>query len=440
MAKVKLHKTQLEVANDTHRFRVICAGRRWGKSVLSRLIVLKWAIENPGLYWVVSPTYKQAKQIHWREFKKEIPQDWIAKKPNEVELSLTLKNGSVIELKGAENPDALRGVKLRGLCVDEIASIRNWDWLWQEVLRATLTDYTAPSIFISSPKGFNHFYDLYQKGTDIESTYKSWRFTSYDNPFVPSEEIDQARKELTEATFAQEYLADFRSATGLAHPQFDRNIHILKPFNIPSTWAPSRGFDYGSTHPTASIRARVDPDGNGFIDRSYSRSGTLIEEHARTILSQDYGMGMVPAWGDPSGAQWFMEFARHSLAIQPATHESGTSSWVEFCVEKVNEKLKPVIGHTVRLPDGEIINDAPKLFVLDTAENKPLIDQIENLKWKMLSDNKTTLPSLDEDIDQEKYGHFDLCAALRYWAVSYTGVRRVSAPQQWKKDAWRIGR
>ena len=149
--QVKVSKWQYEVYKDEHRFRIVCSGRRSGKSVLSRLIVLDWATKQPGLYWIVSPTYKQSKQIHWREFQREIPFQWIAKK-NEVDLSITLKNGSLIELKGAENPDALRGVKLRGLVIDEIASIRNWDWLWQEVLRATLTDYEAPAIFISTPK------------------------------------------------------------------------------------------------------------------------------------------------------------------------------------------------------------------------------------------------------------------------------------------------
>jgi hypothetical protein len=146
---INLHRGQLEVANDTHRFKVLAAGRRWGKSVLAQLIVLKWAVENPGrLFWIVSPTIVQSKQIHWRQLQKIVPLSLIEKK-NEVERSLTLKNGSIIELKGAENPDALRGVKLKGLVIDEIASIRNWDWLWSEVLRPTLTDYEAPAIFIS---------------------------------------------------------------------------------------------------------------------------------------------------------------------------------------------------------------------------------------------------------------------------------------------------
>jgi hypothetical protein len=190
--------------------------------------ILDQATKQPGLYWIVSPTYKQSKMIHWRDYDKEIPKDWVAKK-NEVELSLTLTNGSVIELKGAENPDALRGVKLRGLVIDEIASIRNWDWLWSEVLRPTLTDFQAPAIFISTPKGFNHFYDLFEQGKK-EGDYKSWRFTSYDNPVIQKGEIDAAKKELTEDTFYQEYLAEFKRYTGLVYKNFDRDIHVIEPF------------------------------------------------------------------------------------------------------------------------------------------------------------------------------------------------------------------
>jgi hypothetical protein len=231
MSKIKLIDWQLEVARDPHRFKVICAGRRSGKSVLSRLTILKWATSEVGRYWIVSPTYKMSKMIHWQELQKEVPRSWVEKK-NEVELSLTLKNGSIIELKGAENPDTLRGVKLRGLIIDEIASIPNWSWLWSEVLRPTLTDYSAPAMFISTPKGFNHFFDLYQSGMGTQKDYKSWKFNSYDNPFISKEELDAARKELTEDTFQQEYMADFRKYTGLVYKDFDRLVHVIEVLQL----------------------------------------------------------------------------------------------------------------------------------------------------------------------------------------------------------------
>lgn len=260
--KIDLHNGQYAVATDTHRFRTICAGRRWGKSVLARLILLKWATTKPGLYWIVSPNYRQSKQNHWDALKKEIPPEWIAKK-NEVDLSLTLQNGSIIQLKGAENPDTLRGVKLRGLVIDEIASIRSWDWLWSEVLRPTLTDYEAPALFISTPKGYNHFYDLFMLGQSDNPTYKSWRFTSYDNPYIPKAEIDAAKTELTEDTFSQEYLADFRKYTGLVYKDFDRSVHVQELDDFRPVFY-LRGLDRGFRNPTALPLIGVDADDNWY--------------------------------------------------------------------------------------------------------------------------------------------------------------------------------
>jgi len=417
MIQVKLHRGQKEIALDAHKYRIICAGRQWGKSVLSRMIVLKWASENQGIYWIVSPTYRQGKQNHWRQLLREVPRKWIVKQ-NEVELSITLQNGSVIELKGAENPDSLRGAKLNGLVVDEIASIRNWDWLWNEVLQATLLVNDAPAIFISTPRGFNHFYNLFNQGQGGHESYKSWRFTSYDNPFITKANIDEKKKELFEDTFAQEYLADFRTATGLAHKVWDRAIHLIDNFDIPDTWSYARGFDYGSAHPTASVRVAVDSEDNWFVDSCYKQSGRSISEHATTILSEDYGKGFVICYGDPSGAQWFTEFQQNNLNIQPANKEIGQAarSWVEYGVERINERLKPVPGRTVRLPDGRVINNAPCLFVLKRPATNVFVGEVELLKWKETSTGET-LPSLDETDDPT--GHFDLMAALRYLTVSF---------------------
>src|SRR3990167_9269431 len=125
--EVHLSPWQTTVWEDQHRFRVVCAGRRSGKSVLAQLTVIHWATQEKGDYYIVAPTYRQAKEIHWRGIQGYLPPQLIDSK-NETELSITLKNGSRISLKGAENPDALRGVKLRGLVIDEIASIRNWNW------------------------------------------------------------------------------------------------------------------------------------------------------------------------------------------------------------------------------------------------------------------------------------------------------------------------
>src|SRR3990167_3089737 len=367
--KVVLNPWQLEVAKDEHRFKVICAGRRSGKSVLARLTLLKWALEKAGTYYLVSPTYRQAKSIHWTELRKEVPRDWVLKK-NEVELSITLKNGSIIELKGAENPDALRGVKLRGLVIDEIASIRNWEWLWSEVLRPTLTDYQSPALFISTPKGYNHFYELYQAGQidNGDGGYKSWRFTSYDNPYIPKGEIDNAKKELTGDTFQQEYMADFRKYTGLVYKEFQREVNVIEPFTIPESWELYRAIDFGSTNPTACLWIAVDGDGNTFIYNEHYETGQTIDYHAGIINSKTGSTHIQQTFGDPSGAQWISEFAQRGIYITPANKEVGTNfnSWVRFGIEKVSEQLKRTPG---KLVEGIKATESgtPALFIFSTC-------------------------------------------------------------------------
>jgi phage terminase large subunit len=430
--KVQLHDGQYEVAKDTHRFRVICAGRRWGKSVLSRLIVYDWATKEPGLYWIVSPTYKQARMIHWREILKEIPKDWIERTINsQGSEAIYLKNGSIIELKGAENPDNLRGVKLRGIVVDEIASIKNWEWLWSEVLRPTLTDYSAPAIFISTPKGFNHFYELYQRGEDGMGDYMSWRFTTYDNPMISEREIETAKAELTEETFAQEYMADFRQYTGLVYKEFNPEIHVVKPFDIPSDWDVYGGMDFGSTNPTVHLWIAVDKDKNKWIFDEHYVSGRTIDYHTGIIRSNQYFGRLSNSYADPSGKQWIDEFATRGLYVTPAIKETGTAQdkWVLYGIEKVREQLKALPGHYV----GQLGKDhQPKMFVFNTCKNT--INEFQNYSWKEKKQDHLNEPdqvekSMDHSMD-----------ALRYFVVSYKTAPKVEVPQQWEDRQWRIGK
>ena len=451
--QVRLTPWQSTVARDPHRFRIVCAGRRSGKSFLAQRIVLKWATEHVGRYWIVSPTYKQSKQIHWNDLRAAIPREWIVKK-NEVDLSITLANGSTIELKGAENPDALRGVKLRGLVVDEIASIRNWDWLWLEVLRPTLTDYEAPALFISTPKGYNHFYELYQMGqgsaesgdSQPVAAYKSWRFTSYENPHVNPAELDAQRKELTEDTFAQEYLADFRKHTGLVYKDFTREIHVVDPFELPDSWVVYRGVDFGSTNPTACLWVAVDSDDNWFVVDEHYATGETIDYHAGLINSRSLSARVSATYGDPSGAQWINEFAQRGIYITKANKEVGQAfnTWVTFGIEKVAEKLKPTPGHVV--PSVRVVAEAgaPALFVFSSCTNT--IREFETYRWKekpetadvekivkIVVDEQGNEREVIQEIQRLKAepekANDHAMDALRYFAVSYRKRESFTPPQ-----------
>ena len=148
-----LSTAQQEIADDNHRFRVVVAGRRFGKTHLAIRELCYYGRIPDREVWYIAPTYRQAKQIVWRKLKHRL-QDlrWI-KKINESELSIILKNGSTIALKGADNADSLRGVGLDFMVMDEFADID--PEAWYETLRPTLSDKQGGALFIGTPKGLN---------------------------------------------------------------------------------------------------------------------------------------------------------------------------------------------------------------------------------------------------------------------------------------------
>lgn len=377
--QVVLHEGQLQVANDDHRFRIICAGRRWGKSVLARLLVLQWATLKAGVYWIVSPTYRQGKQNHWLELKKEIPKEWV-EKWNEVELSCTLKNGAVIALKGAENPDGLRGVKLRGLVIDEIASIRNWEWLWSEVLRPTLTDYEAPALFISTPKGFNHFYELFEQGQHADSIYKSWRFSSYDNPYIPSSEIDQAKAELPDDTFQQEYLAGFTRFTGLIYKEFllDRHVHSFEhTYNQHGDY--QFGLDFAVRGWVAMICTYIDTNGEIWHLDEYKVQGLTATEHATAIINILKLYAPLEKWtgyADPSGFNKTQQSAIYSPTRDNNMLWSLADEYLEagLPIVRANNEVAPGINYVRQLHRSHKIHVHPRL--------SSYVDEKLQYQWK----------------------------------------------------------
>lgn len=355
--KVLLHKGQYEVVSDKHRFKIVCAGRRWGKSVLARMIMWQWASENPGLYWIVAPTFQQGMDIHWLQgYKQELPDSQVLKW-NDSALSVTLKNHSMIQIKSAEQPDRLKGVKLRGLIVDEIATLRNWDWIWQEALRPTLTDYEAPAIFISTPKGYNHFYKLFQQGQSEFTNYKSWKFTSYDNPYIPKLEIDQARKELSDDYFMQEYMADFRKYTGLVYKELERATHVkdipIEEF-APVYWL--LGVDRGFTNPSAVCLVAVNKDGDWYQTDELYVPGLTNPQLFNNLKSLVEGKNMELCTMDSAQAgdiQELMDISSENntnIDLIPVRKQAGESGvdYVRWKIQKMTERLKPREGRNPR--------------------------------------------------------------------------------------------
>ena len=238
----KLTRPQFEVFDTNERFRVVVAGRRFGKTFLSIAELIDVAVPKAGSHcWYVAPTYKAAKEIAWDMLIARIPPEWI-RKSNETALTLTLINGSTIALKGAEKPDNLRGRSLDFVVMDEFADMR--PEAWYEVIRPSLSDRQGSALFIGTPKGRNHFYDLWTQGADGNPDWHSFQYTTIDGGQVAPEEIEAAKRDLDERTFNQEYNAQFVNYSGIIYYNFSREesvnrsaddgsmLHIGMDFNL----------------------------------------------------------------------------------------------------------------------------------------------------------------------------------------------------------------
>jgi len=234
---MKLSEPQKKVAHSQARFKVLVTGRRFGKTTLAIRQLAFYARKPDTLCWYVAPSYRQAKQIAWVQLKKILNDlNWV-KKINEAELTLYLKNGSRICLRGADNKDSLRGVGIDGILVlDECADID--EEAWSQVLRPTLSDMGGHALFCGTPKGMNWFHDLYQQGQrKTDSNWESWQFTTLQGGWVPSDEIEQAKKDLDAKTFRQEYEATWETYSGIVYYGFNmtHNVgHITPPEDITS--------------------------------------------------------------------------------------------------------------------------------------------------------------------------------------------------------------
>ncbi len=237
-----LTKPQSSIYHNDDRFRVVVAGRRFGKTFLSTVELITQSLKGKGRHcWYVAPTYKAAKEIAWDMMLATLPKEYI-QKTNESSLTVTLWNGSVISLKGAEKPDNLRGRSLDFVVMDEFADMR--PEAWYEVIRPSLSDRQGSALFIGTPKGRNHFYDLWTQGADGNPDWEAFQYTTIDGGQVAPEEIEAAKRDLDERTFNQEYNAQFVNYSGIIYYNFSREesvnrsaddgsmLHIGMDFNL----------------------------------------------------------------------------------------------------------------------------------------------------------------------------------------------------------------
>ena len=410
---IYLKPAQCTVFSNSARFRVLVAGRRFGKTFLS-LVELCQAAWKPGhLAWYVAPTYKQAKRIAWKPLK-EMTRPYWASKPNETDLRIELITGGTICLRGADNYDALRGDGLDFLILDEYASIDKE--AWPEVLRPMLADKQGRALFIGTPRGYNHFFELYQEKKG-QPGWAAFQFTTAEGGNVALEEIESATHELDAQTYRQEFEASFENLTaGLVYHAFDRDENVetvtYDP-GLPLFWA----LDF-NVNPMCSVIGQRDDDSVTVLEELVLRDSNtgaacqaFLERIAR--LGRLSSSTRIDIYGDATGASrstsasrtdW--QIIRDFLARYP------------YQVKQHVPRSNPPVKDRVNCVNAMLCNQAGERRLRIAPKCKELIQDLERVHWKCDS-NGNTVPEIDKSDPLRSH----VSDALGYMIAQEFGMR-----------------
>lgn len=226
---VELKANQGDIYLDESRFMVVVCGRRFGKTTTLLMKLFGRACKRPGLYGYFAPTYKQAKLIAWKILKTIVPAHYRVGKPNESELYITLKNGSEIRLFGMDNAENLYGIKLFGGICDEYDQMDPQDV--KDVIRPAVSDTGGPLWYCGTPDAsrgnlkalFNEVRTEKKQGKRLN--WATYKYKSIDGGYIPGEEIEEAKEELDERTYRQQYEATFETQDGKVYYAYDFDTH-----------------------------------------------------------------------------------------------------------------------------------------------------------------------------------------------------------------------
>lgn len=397
---MELTRPQSDIFVSPERFRVVVAGRRFGKTFLSTAELLHRALRKPDQnVWYCAPTFRAARDIAWDMLTQQIPPEYIAK-TNETMLSINLKNGSTISLKGAEKHDNLRGRSLDFVVLDEFADMRPEAWF--EVIRPSLSDRQGGALFIGTPKGRNHFYDLYGKGVDRDDGWRSYQYTTIEGGNVAQGEIEAAKADLDERTFQQEYCAAFVSYQGVIYYSFKREESVKRHDGDRSVI--HVGMDFNLDPMSAVLMTRRGDTLHVFDEIVMFGSNTdeMVAE-----LRERYGNGTIVIYPDPASRQRKTSAGgRTDLSI---LQNAGFEVRVRNSHAAVRDRINAVNSRLLS-------NDGIRRLYVD-PKCKKVIESLERHTYK----EGTSQP--------EKDGFDHMNDALGY-AVEYLfPIRKANAPQ-----------
>lgn len=384
-----------QVLSDPHRFIVLVAGRKFRKSSVTVAKLFKGAMTTPLVYPFIAPFRNQAKNIVWDDhvprILEELKRAGFPYKKNDSTLTIKFPGGGQFKVDGSDNAEALRGIgNWGGLGLSEYS-----DWkadVWTPIIRPNLMTTRAWTIFEGTPKGFNHFHVLAKKGDHngiiegdlydeqgqillpeqyLDPDYQTYRFTSYDNPYLDVAEIEAAKRDSTPEWFEQEYLARFTKYTGLVYKEFDRAVHMQEIADFQPVYY-LRGLDRGFTNPTAVPIIQVNSDGDWYQTHELYQAGLTNPPLAGALksLSDEAGVGEYElSTMDSAQASDIMELANLGEDFVPVRKESGEKdqSYIRWKIQKFAQRLR------VRE------NKRPRYFVHPRCINT--IREFETYRW-----------------------------------------------------------
>ena len=233
-------ETRREILSDQHRFKVIVAGRRWGKTYLALMWLCSGFIQPGELRWFIAPTYRQGKMIAFPVLR----QIFRGKaRINESELKVILPNDAEICIKGADNEDSLRGAGLNRVILDEYAYFK--PHVWEEIVLPMLAISKGDAMFIGTPSGYNAMYDLYMRG-QADPEWQSWQFKTIEGGFVAEDEIERLKSNMDGRLYRQEMEGSFESTGNRAAYNFDRDTHLKRAdeLSLNKWWGMDENVDY----------------------------------------------------------------------------------------------------------------------------------------------------------------------------------------------------
>lgn len=400
----KPHPQQWEYHNARERFRVVCCGRRFGKSTMAARDLEPQLFLPNKRFWIVGPTYDLAEKefrVIWDDLiiGKKLAKDRRIKKAynkKQGDMYIEFPWGTRVEARSADHPENLVGEALDGVIMSEAAKQK--EQTWKRFIRPALADKRGWATFPTTPEGYNWIYDLWQLGQNPDhALYNSWQFPSWANSVVyplgyDDPEIQDLRNTTIPEWFAQEIGAEFSAFVGKIYGEFQEKLHVKKHVFNPA-WPNYMAIDWGFANPAAFVEFQVSPQEEVFVWREHYMPWKTLGEHVRMMKArtQPEGYHLDMAFGDaadPEAAATFTQLYRPCLVDPDAK-----SNWRQG-IELVKRFM-------------QIREDGKPRFYVDFA-CKNFIREINNYKTKepIKGNNVPEMGNKQEDhtLDAIRYG------------------------------------